>query len=227
MPLPAYPDEASIYTTAVANKGTTAPPQSSPEIVDAPPAKPVERDPRRLGPAKSPEPRDFAGRASSPSSASRLPKFGLPIESLYTMGTGLAIVTGLFLLTAWTWRRGAQKANRALPEGVVAVLGRVPLSSRQVAELVRIGNKLVLLSVTPHGAEPLTEITDPAEIDRLVGLCKQHDPKSTTAEFEDIFRQFADEPTPDGFLGQETMRIEAREAAADAYAAFRGGAARA
>ena len=31
--------------------------------------------------------------------------FGIPTKSLYTMGTGLAIVVGAFLLFAWVLRR--------------------------------------------------------------------------------------------------------------------------
>jgi flagellar biogenesis protein FliO len=129
-------------------------------------------------------------------------------------------------------RRGGKKSNALLPEEVVSVLGRVPLAARQFAELVRVGNKLVLISVTPGGAEPLTEITDPAEIDRLVGLCRQRTKGSSTDEFEKVFRQLAEETAPTGFLGnetaRETSRADARLAApADVYAAYRGGAQRA
>jgi flagellar biogenesis protein FliO len=115
-----------------------------------------------------------------------------------------------------------------LPEEVVSVLGRVPLAARQFAELVRVGNKLVLLSVTQTGAEPLTEITDSAEIDRLVGLCRQRSKGSSTAEFDQVFRRLADETAPTGFLGNEMPRIDARlSAPADVFAAYRGGAQRA
>ena len=68
---------------------------------------------------------------------------------------------------------GASAGARHLPADVVSVLGRVPLAARQFAELLRVGNKLVLVSLTPTGAETLTEVTDPAEVDRLVGLCQQ------------------------------------------------------
>jgi flagellar biogenesis protein FliO len=109
-----------------------------------------------------------------------------------------------------------------LPEGVVSVLGRVPLAARQFAELVHVGNKLVLLSVTPQGVEPLTEVTDPAEIDRLLGLCHQRRGNSTTAEFDQVFRQLAQETTPTGFLGAEAPSLDARDST-DPFAAYRGG----
>jgi hypothetical protein len=85
----------------------------------------------------------------------------------------------------------------------------------------------VLVSITPDGAEPLTEITDPVEIDRLLGLCRQRTPHSSTAEFDQVFRQLAEEAAPGGFLGDEAPPFDARLAvASDAYAAYRGGAAR-
>jgi hypothetical protein len=40
-------------------------------------------------------------------------------------------------------------------------------------QLVRVGNKLLLLSVTATAAETLTEITDPQEIERLTALCQR------------------------------------------------------
>ena len=58
-----------------------------------------------------------------------------------------------------------ERAGRgSLPTDVVSVLGRVPLAARQLAELLRVGNKLVLVSLTPTGAQTLTEVTDPATL---------------------------------------------------------------
>jgi flagellar biogenesis protein FliO len=136
------------------------------------------------------------------------------------------MVVGLFLLCAWALRRGARSSVKLLSGDVAQVLGRVPLAARQFAELVHVGNKLVLLSVTSAGAETLTEITDPLEVDRLLGICKQADSASSTAEFDEMFRQLTEEPATNGFLGEETIRLDTRSAAS-AYAAQRGGARRA
>jgi flagellar biogenesis protein FliO len=155
-----------------------------------------------------------------------LPSFGLPLDAMYTTGAALAIVLGLFLLCAWALRRGGRSSIAILSSDVAQVLGRVPLAGRQFAELVHVGNKLVLLSVTASGAETLTEITDPVEVDRLLGVCKQKDARSSTADFEDVFRELAEESAPEGFLGEETIRLDARTAAS-AYAAQRGGSRRA
>jgi hypothetical protein len=63
----------------------------------------------------------------------------------------------------------------SLPSEVFEVLGRAPLANHQQAQLVRCGSKLLLVSVnaTSGGVRTLTEITDPAEVDRLIDLCRQ------------------------------------------------------
>jgi flagellar biogenesis protein FliO len=246
--LPAWPDQSpSVYTqpaapVAEAKANVEAPPASTQPVMplqtvtpakfEAPAAPvaaiaaPPAKDPRRLTPPRDRHLPHAAKRTTD--AASQLPSFGLPFDSLYTTGAALAIVIGLFLLSAALVRRGSKKSNLLLPAEVVSVLGRVPLTARQFAELVRVGNKLVLVSVTPDGAKPLTEITDAAEIDRLVGLCRQTTKGSSTDEFDKVFRQLAEETAPAGFLGNEVPQVDARYSApADVYAAYRGGAYRA
>jgi flagellar biogenesis protein FliO len=157
----------------------------------------------------------------------RLAEFGVPTQSISTTLTALTIVIGAFLLFMWALKRGGRrKAGRnALPSDVVSVLGRVPLAARQFAELLRVGNKLVLISLTPTGAETLTEVTDPAEVDRLVGLCQQGNPFSTTRAFEQVFQQMSSETTPSGFLGGEAFMTTPATPVA-AYRSNRRGTAR-
>jgi hypothetical protein len=121
--------------------------------------------------------------------------------------------------------RGAAGRRGALPADVVSVLGRVPLAARQVAELLRVGNKLVLVSLTPTGAAALTEVTDPAEVDRLVGLCQQSNPYSTTKAFEQVFQQMSNQTVPSSFLGNESLMPPLASPAA-AYRSNRGGVTR-
>jgi flagellar biogenesis protein FliO len=252
--LPAWPDESpSVYTAAraaVPQAHSVAQPRVEQPVAAQPPAPiqqttfaaPVEPAPAD---AANPEPRTKSRRLAprrnqlkhshdhNASETSELPSFGMPVNSMYTTAAALAAVVGLFLLCAALVRRGSKKANSRLPEEVVSVLGRVPLAPRQFAELVRVGNKLVLLSITATGVKPITEITDPAEIDRLVGLCKQGKKGSSTAEFDQVFRQLAEETAPPGFLGHEATRQDRRldtrpdprlTPPTDVFAAYRGGA---
>lgn len=106
-----------------------------------------------------------------------------------TVLTSLAVVLGLFVLSALVLRKATGRNHAMLPGEVVQTLGRAPLSGRQEMHLVRVGNKLLLLSVTATGAETLTEITEPGEIDRLAGICRQSHPDSITASFREILWQ--------------------------------------
>ena len=99
-------------------------------------------------------------------------------------------------------RRSGPKPTSLLPAEAVAVLGRLPLANRNFAQLIRIGNKLVLVAVTPDGITPLTEVADPQEVDRLLGICHGTHKQSTTAEFQQVLQQLSKEPA-EGFLGSE------------------------
>jgi len=114
-------------------------------------------------------------------------------QGLSTVVGSLGLVLGLFLLVAWMMRRTVPAANVVLPGEVLEVLGRAPLAGRQQAYLVRLGSKLVLVSVTPAGMESLSEVTDPEEVDRLTSLCRQAHPNSSSAVFRHVFRQFTGE----------------------------------
>ncbi|OHB67123.1 MAG: hypothetical protein A2V70_11890 [Planctomycetes bacterium RBG_13_63_9] len=110
---------------------------------------------------------------------------------MVTVAGSLAVVLGIFFLVAWGMRRAGPAGSAVLPTEVFELLGQATMSNRQQVHLFRCGNKLVLVSVTPAGAETLTEITDPLEVDRLAGLCQQMQPNSATEAFRQVFRQFA------------------------------------
>ncbi|HEX5446179.1 MAG TPA: flagellar biosynthetic protein FliO, partial [Pirellulales bacterium] len=116
-----------------------------------------------------------------------------PVGGTSSMMTGmasLAVVLGLFFAVAWMLRRGLPAGPAVLPREAVEVLGRTPLAGRQHAHLLRCGNKVLLVYLAQGVAETLTEITDPLEVDRLVGLCRQSHPQSTTASFRQVLQQF-------------------------------------
>jgi flagellar biogenesis protein FliO len=129
-----------------------------------------------LPPRKTP---DLAGRTAGTK----------PERAVMTTATSLAVVVGLFLLLVWFQRRVSGRNGLRLPGAVVQTLGRVPLNGRQEMQLVQVGNKLLLLAVTATSAETLTEITDPAEIARLNGICQHDQPGSISASFREILSQ--------------------------------------
>lgn len=116
-----------------------------------------------------------------------------PARSLTTIGSGLAVVIGLFLLAAWWWRKRMPQAIMPLPGGVLEVLGRSSLDNKHRLHLVRLGNKLLLVSTTADCAETLAEIDDPDEVTRLIGLCLQSRPGSSSRAFRDVLTELAQE----------------------------------
>lgn len=159
-----------------------------------------EQSPTATDRPENPLPLAPPSKQRSPSLNRAAPPSGS--RAITTVLGSLAVVLGLFFLVVWLTRRVRPKGLQTLSKDVVEVLGRVPLVGRQQLHLVRVGGKLLLLSVTPTGAETLTEITDREEVDRLSGLCVQSQPGSITATFRQVLSQIEKEPAPAGFVGE-------------------------
>jgi flagellar biogenesis protein FliO len=200
-------------------------PQASPISPAALPSVDVSAE-RRLSPPHD-RPSEFSPARDNNGNLGAMQRhlidFGLPPKSIYTVASALTIVIGCFLLFVSILRRGGRKmrSRGALPADVVSVLGRVPIAARQFAELLRVGNKLVLVSLTPTGAEPITEVTDPVEVDRLLGLCHQTDRHSTTKAFNEMLRSFSNDSAHDELLADDGLP-RSISPIAGAYRAHRG-----
>ena len=152
-------------------------------------ASATEAVPQPLSKPKTAKP--IALKPRSASAASKHGHAGLP--SANTLIGSVAVVVGLFVVVAWAARRGMPKQPPLLPREAMEVLGRQRFGGKQEVQLVRVGNKLVLIHMMPGHAEPLTEITDPEEVDRLTGICYQARPHSSSRGFQQTFQQFAEE----------------------------------
>ncbi len=122
-----------------------------------------------------------------------LPKSSAPTM---TVLSSLAIVLGVFFVLVWLMKRATPRQAGLLPKEVFEKLGSVPLSPKMHMHLFRLGGKLVLVSVTPDGMEPVAEVTDPDEVIHLIGLCKQSDPKSASTAFRQVLKQYTGEKGP-------------------------------
>jgi len=172
------------------------------------PRQGARRPPGKVLPPRGDKPPSNAeqrGRARPMSAAS----------SLFTGLASLAVVLGLFFAVAWAMRRGMPAGTAALPRQAVEVLGRTTLAGRQYAHLVRCGNKILLVYLAPGVAKTLTEITDPAEVDRLAGICRQEQPTNANASLRRIFQQFSREKSATGLFGRQVAppRVDARDGA--------------
>lgn len=159
-------------------------------------------------------PRANGGRVAAPSRPGASTASAGGLTSLLTMLGSLIVVLAVFLAATWVLRKTLPAGVPLLPREVVEVLGRTPLAGRQQAHLLRCGNKLVLVAITSGGAEPLVEVTDPVEVDRLSGLCRAAGPHSSTEAFRQIFQQFGRDKSPRGFFGRRAAQTELANAGA-------------
>lgn len=151
--------------------------------------------------SKAKSPLRLAPRTEANRQHGQKPSAPTPSGALTTVGGSLALVLGLFLVIAWCTRRFSPTGSAILPKEAVELLGRTSLAARQQAHLVRIGNKLLLVAISPAGAETLTEISEPTEVENLTALCRRGKPTSSTLAFRQALTELANEPAPAGFVG--------------------------
>ena len=84
----------------------------------------------------------------------------------------LLAVIGVIVCGARWLKSHSTTAARGLPTEAFDVLGRHVIDQRTSVILARCGSRILVLSLSPHGLQTLTEITDPVEIDCLAGLCR-------------------------------------------------------
>lgn len=147
-----------------------------------------ETAPRRLT-----TPRKLAPRKATPERTAN-PVAPSPSAAIGTVVSSLAIVLGLFLGLVWCSRRFAPAGTAPLPKEAVELLGRAPLAGKQTMQLVRVGNRLLLVALSAAGAQTLTEISDPVEVEHLAGLCQRGRGDSASASFNRVLNQMAAEP---------------------------------
>jgi len=141
--------------------------------------------------------RKLAPRSVSTARSIDRPAAPTPTAAIGTVASSLAIVLGLFVALAWFSKRFGPAGSAALPKEAVELLGRAPLAGRQSMQLIRVGNRLLLVALSAGGAETLTEITDPVEVEHLAGLCRGNRADSASASFGRVLTQLATQPATD------------------------------
>lgn len=119
---------------------------------------------------------------------------------LMTTFVSLALVLAAFFVLVWFMKRSKPGSSQMLPSDAVEVLGRKVMSGKQQLNLVRFGNKLLLVSVTQSTTETLGEITDQAEVERILAMCSTSRNGSISDTFRQVLSQLGTENTNSGFL---------------------------
>lgn len=159
----------------------------------------VEAAPVVANPAAAAEPLPLPKPTQSQNNDVSLPSFNFKGNQTASIAASLFVVVGLFLIFAWVGKKNMKPNNGRLSKEIIQVLGKSQLSGKQQLELVRVGQKLLLLCVTPNSVETLTEITEPNEVERLLTIVRQDSPGSMTATFQEVLTQMGHKPTR-GFL---------------------------
>lgn len=126
---------------------------------------------------------DIPERKSRDSTAAiRLPPRSAGSESSSTRSAGsaggglwptvlsLGAIVGCLGFLAF-WLKPYLGVPGGLPLEAMELLGRRPIEHKVAIHLVRCGSRVLVVSVSPEGARTLSEITDPAEVQRLVAAC--------------------------------------------------------
>ena len=169
----------------------------------------------RLVPSSSGKSGTSTGQAPRPLASRRTPsRSGPPAVGSISAARpasvvvgSLAAVLGLLALIVWCTRRFAPPGMSALPKEVLEPLGRAVLPGQQAVQLVRLGPKLLLIAQHEGSLATLAEITDPAEVEHLLALCRRQRPDSATTAFAQVLAQW---DAAEGATGQRSPRMLAR-----------------
>ena len=115
------------------------------------------------------------------------------LTPIVSVGGSLFIVIASFFLLAALLRKVSPKGNRPLPKEAFECLGRYFLTQKHQVQVLRMGSRIVLVSVMPDGVSTLAEITDPDEAVSFLGLCRRLDSNSATEVFRKSVASMSEE----------------------------------
>jgi flagellar biosynthetic protein FliO len=104
-----------------------------------------------------------AGGTKAPGNTTGLPGFGSVVKMLLW----LVVVVACIYAAVYFIRRYVPTARTMFGGGVMKVVGRTYVSSRQSILMVKVGSKFVMVGVTGANLTALSEITDPEEVRKL------------------------------------------------------------
>ncbi len=103
----------------------------------------------------------------------------------------LAIVLLLILSLAWIIKRYKPAQAILGGGGVLEIVARLPISTKQTLLLVKIGRQLVLLGQSQDNISMLGSVSDPHEVSMIVGEVISRSPGSLSQEFKETFESEA------------------------------------
>lgn len=113
----------------------------------------------------------------------------------------LGIVIALVFLIRWALRRGGVVSTAAPRSSVVEVLSRTTVAPRSHVVLMRVGQRILIVSDSPAGMRTLSTVQEPDEVAELLGSIDAAAPASMTSSFQGamskLTSQWSDTPAGD------------------------------
>ncbi len=128
---------------------------------------------------------------------------------LITVTSSLIVVLGLFAGLVWMTRKFNKQAvlGGQVSKEAVDFLGSYPIDPRNRVCLLRVGVRVIVAAQTSSGMQPLSEITDPEEVQHLIAACKG----SSGEDFAKTLESMQKEKSKPGFLGDEASPEKATQ----------------
>jgi len=121
--------------------------------------------------------------AAQTPSAPAIPGYGGDVIRLVlSLGAVLAVVA----LAVWGFRRFAPRTASMFASENLKVIARTYLGPKQAIYLVRAPGSLLVVAATQESVSLLSEVKDPVEIERVLGVAQSTSPKSASQTFKTI-----------------------------------------
>ena len=135
---------------------------------------------------------------SSPATTSTTSKFAIPnfSQSATRMVGALAVVLGVFMVLLWVTKKIQGPSKAMMSKQTLELLGQKQINKIHSLHLIRLGQRILLVSASDSGVTCLSEINDPMEVAELL---ETNSPASKSSElpqssFKRIFAQYEQNP---------------------------------
>ena len=130
---------------------------------------------------------------SLPASTFSIPNFS---QSATRMVGALAVVLGAFMVLLWVTKKIQGPSKTMMSKQTLELLGQKQISKIHSLHLIRLGQRVLLISASDSGLTCLSEINDPMEVAQLLETNSQAGESSELPQssFKRIFAQYEQNP---------------------------------
>jgi flagellar biogenesis protein FliO len=126
-------------------------------------------------------------------SKSSIPNFS---QSATRMVAALAVVLGAFMVLLWVTKKIQGPSQSIMSKQTLEVLGQKQINKIHSLHLIRLGQRILLISASDSSVTCLSEINDPVEVAQLLNTNSQAGDSSELPQstFKRIFSQYEQNP---------------------------------